>query len=62
MNDERDLYDKYKANGDFDGCIVGGFSTAPHGGELYVDTDDVGEIPHFHIRNYYSGTGNRYGF
>ena len=45
-----------------DGCIVGSFWTTDYGGVLYVDTDDSGEIPHFHIRNFRSGTSGEYGF
>ena len=62
MNDNRKLCDKSEINGELDGCIIGSFSSSPFGGNLYVDTNDSGEKPHFHIRNYRSGTNNNYGF
>lgn len=47
---------------DFDGCIVGCFNTEAYGGELFVETNDAVEVPHFHIRNNQSGIRNDYGF
>jgi len=45
-----------------DGCLVSIISLTDWGGDLYIDTNDIQETPHFHIRNRRSGLGNNYGF
>jgi hypothetical protein len=62
MDNSKELPSEADENEELDVCIVGSFWTSPYGGELYVDTDDSGKTPHFHIRNYQSGTSKNYGF
>jgi len=62
MNNESNLHIEDEDDEIFNGCLIGSGTISPIGGDLYVDTDDSGEIPHFHIRNFRFGTGNYYGF